>query len=173
VNAEGGSTGASHATRASESPLSRGLKVVRSPGASRWGYFLRAETMHGLYTYLEANPSPTDARFHELSHGESFLEVLRRRFDGSGFYALDEPESALSFTSCLALVGVLHDLAASGTAQVLVATHSPVVAAVPGARILEVGEHGLRETTWGELDLVAHHRTFLDNPELYLRHVIG
>ncbi len=173
LNAEGGSTHANHQTRVSESALSRALRVVRSPGASRWGYFLRAETMHGLYTYLEDHPSPHDAAFHEMSHGESFLEVLRQRFDGSGLFVLDEPESALSFTSCLALVAVLHELAATGTAQILVATHSPVVAALPGARILEVGAHGLRETTWDELDLVRHHRTFLDDPGLYLRHLLG
>ena len=128
LNAEGGSTHARHGTRASESPLGSWLRVEREAGASRWGYFLRAETMHGLYTYLESNPPQggREARFHEMSHGESFLEVLRSRFDGSGFYVLDEPESALSFSGCLALVGVLHDLMSMGTAQILLATHSPV-----------------------------------------------
>ena len=61
--------------------------------------------MHGFYTYLEGlAPGPV---LHELSHGESFLEVLRTSFDGPGFYVLDEPESALSFSGCLALVGTL------------------------------------------------------------------
>lgn len=47
--AEGGSRGVLHRTRSSESPLDRCLVVERNAGASRWGYFLRAETMHGLY----------------------------------------------------------------------------------------------------------------------------
>ena len=107
-----------------------------------------------------------------MSHGESFLEVLRSRFDGSGFYVLDEPESALSFSGCLALVGVLHDLMAMGTAQILLATHSPVVAALPGARILELDDTGWHESAWDDLALVDHHRRFLAGPERYLRHVL-
>ena len=110
--------------------------------------------------------------FHELSHGESFLEVLRTRFDSAGFYCLDEPEAALSFSSTLGLIGVLHEVVAQG-GQVVCATHSPVLAAMPGATLLEVGEWGLRESTWEELDLVQHWRRYLDDPQRYLRHVLG
>ena len=105
-----------------------------------------------------------------MSHGESFLEVIGRRFDSPGFYCLDEPEAALSFTSTLSLMSSLLDLAGGG-GQVLCATHSPVLAALPGARMLEVGDWGLRETTWEDLELVWHWRRFLDTPEAYLRHL--
>ncbi|MGN6088089.1 MAG: AAA family ATPase [Actinomycetales bacterium] len=175
LNPEGGSAGAQHATRASESPLGRCLRPVRSAGAARWGFFLRAETMHGFYTYLEQHPSTSayrgDPRFHELSHGESFLALLDSRFDSPGFYCLDEPEAALSFSSTLALVGVLADLTRRG-AQVLCATHSPVLAALPGATILEVGEWGLRPRAWEDLELVDHWRRYLAEPRRYLRHVL-
>ncbi|MGI8524477.1 MAG: AAA family ATPase [Nocardioides sp.] len=176
LGSEGGSTGSQHGTRASESPLSRGLRLQRGLGAGRWGFFLRAETMHGFYTYLEQNPRPQDParpdepRFHEMSHGESFLEVIGKRFDSPGFYCLDEPEAALSFTSTLSLMGSQLDLVASG-GQVLCATHSPVLAALPGARILEVGDWGLREAAWEDLELVWHWRRYLDTPEAYLRHL--
>lgn len=174
LSPEGGSTGARHTTRASESGLWRSLSLRRGIGTSRWGFFLRAETMHGFYTYLEQNPARNgETAFHELSHGESFLEVLADRFAGPGFYLLDEPESALSFSGCLALVGVLHRILESETAQALVATHSPIVAATPGATILEVGEWGLRERAWDELELVANWRDFLASPPRYLRHVTG
>ena len=168
---EGGSTGSQHSTRPSESPLGHALRLQRGIGAARWGFFLRAETMHGFYTYLEDNPGKGDPRFHAMSHGESFLAVLERRFDSPGFYCLDEPEAALSFSSTLGLVSVLHEVARSG-GQVLCATHSPVLAAMPGATILEVGEWGLRRTTWDELELVQHWRSYLDAPGRYLRHVI-
>jgi len=173
---EGGGTGSRHGTRSSESPLSRSLRLRRGLGAGRWGFFLRAETMHGFYTYLEENPgSPQDEFrrdpvFHELSHGESFLAVIRRRFDSPGFYCLDEPEAALSFTSTLSLMHSLLSLAADG-GQVLCATHSPVLAALPGATVLEVGEWGLRERSWQDLELVWHWRRFLDTPDAYLRHL--
>src|SRR6478735_8889016 len=71
---EGGSTSARHTTRPTESPLSDWLQIQRGVGAARWGYFLRAETMHSFYTYLEENPSTRgEPTFHEMSHGESFL----------------------------------------------------------------------------------------------------
>jgi predicted ATPase len=171
MSPEGGSTGARLTTRASESSLSGDILLTRGAGAPRWGFFLRAETMHGYYTYLEQNPGPYDPSFHELSHGEGFLEVLRSRFDSPGLYCLDEPESALSFSSSLALVGVLNELAAGG-AQVLCATHSPVVCSLPGATILEIGDWGIRPTTWSELELVRNWRAYLDAPDRYLRHIL-
>jgi predicted ATPase len=180
LSPEGGSTGARHSTRVSESPVQNWLRLRRGIGAARWGFFLRAETMHGFYTYLEQHPAGPlvhdgargRERFHEISHGESFLEILSSRFNDPGLYLLDEPESALSFTGCLSLVRLLHEIAGSGTAQAIVATHSPVIAAIPGAQILEVGEWGLRECAWAELELVEHWRGFLDDPKTYLRHLL-
>ncbi|WP_375487409.1 ATP-binding cassette domain-containing protein [uncultured Jatrophihabitans sp.] len=172
LSAEGGSTGARHSTRESESDLHRMLRLRRGIGASKWGFFLRAETMHGFYSYLERNPGSADPVFHELSHGESFLSVLESRFADPGFYVLDEPESALSFSGCLALVGLLHRMARDGRRQSLVATHSPVIAATPGATILEVGEHGLREVAWDDLELVQNWRDFLGDPDVFLRYVL-
>ncbi len=169
LSPEGGSTASRHSTRASESPLGDALVVRRGLSASRWGFFLRAETMHGWYSYLESLGGD-DVRFHEMSHGESFLAVLETRFNAKGFFCLDEPEAALSFTSTLGLVAVLQRVVAAG-GQVLCATHSPVLAAMPGARILEVGHWGLREAEWADLDLVRHWRAFLAAPERYLRHL--
>ena len=171
LSPEGGSVHARHTTRASESPLSDWIRLERSPGASRWGFFLRAETMHGFYTYLEDHSSRHDPVFHEMSHGESFLEILRTRFDSPGLYCLDEPEAALSFSSTLGLIGALQDVV-DRRGQVLCATHSPVLAAMPGATLLEVGDWGLRRTTWAELELVQHWRRYLDEPQRYLRHVL-
>ena len=106
-----------------------------------------------------------------MSHGESFLAVLESRFESDGLYCLDEPEAALSFSSTLALIAVLQRVSAAG-GQVLCATHSPVLAALPGARIIEVGDWGLRESTWEDLQLVDHWRRFLQTPHAYLRHLV-
>ncbi|MFD1714779.1 AAA family ATPase [Amnibacterium flavum] len=167
LSPEGGSTAARHSTRESESSLSESLQLVRGPGASKFGYFLRAETMHGFFTYLERiGPG---ARFHEMSHGESFIELVLAKFRGRGLWVLDEPESALSFSGCLALIGVLRALIDEGGSQVLLSTHSPLLAALPGATIYEVGEWGLRESVWDDLDLVRSWRSFLDAPDRFLR----
>jgi len=174
LSPEGGSRQAQHSTRPTESPLSDWIRLQRGVGSSRWGFFLRAETMHSFYTYLEENPSMSgaDVSFHEMSHGESFLALLESRFDEPGFYCLDEPEAALSFGSTLSLIAVLRRIVDDG-GQVLCATHSPVLAALPGARILEVGDWGLRHAEWRELELVSHWRSFLESPDRYLRHLLG
>jgi predicted ATPase len=127
--------------------------------------------MHGFYSYLEANPGGNDPDFHQLSHGESFLEILRTRFDSPGLYCLDEPEAALSFTGQIALVATMHEMGQGG-AQFLCATHSPLLAALPGATILEVGPWGLRNTTYDQLELVEHWKAYLAEPMRYLRHVL-
>lgn len=173
MSPEGGSTHAQHTTRPSESALSTWLTLQRGVGASRWGFFLRAETMHAFYTYLEENPNTVnpDPQFHEMSHGESFLAILDTRFDSPAFYCLDEPEAALSFTSTLTLIGVLQRIADEG-GQILCATHSPVLAAIPGAKILEVGEWGMRESEWADLEVVRHWKSYLAAPERYLRHLL-
>jgi len=162
----GGSPHTAHRADPAEGALGAELRLVRGAGASRWGYFLRAEAMHQVF----ADHAP---RLLQVSHGESYLELLATtRFDGPGLYLLDEPESALSFAGCLQLVATLHGLASSGAAQVVVATHSPVVASLPGARILQVDDEGLSEAAWEDLALVAHWRSFLGSPERYLRHLL-
>ncbi len=176
LNAEGGSTGAQHRTMASESGLHEALTLHRGAGASRWGYFLRAETMHGLFTYLDTTRKDSlhtlDPHFHPLSHGQSFVTMLATtRFGGRGLFVMDEPEAGLSFSSQLALLGELGALRDRAGTQVLLATHSPIVASLPGATILELDSDGYHRARWNDLALVDHHRRFLDRPDSYLRHL--
>lgn len=171
---EGGSNQGSHSTRPSESPLGEWLRVERSPSAPRWGFFLRAETMHGYYSYLESLPGSPDTHLHSLSHGESFNELLDNKLNHprytTGLACLDEPEAALSFASTLNWLVGLREIVDRGT-QVICATHSPILASLPGARILELGEWGIRESRWEDLQIVRHWRSYLDSPERYLRHL--
>lgn len=169
---EGGSRGSEFSTRPTESDLWRRLVAERSPGATRRAFFLRAETAHAFYTYLEDNPGMRpEPVFHEMSHGESFLALVGDRMKRPGLYLLDEPESALSFHGCLALLAHLHALVASGS-QVILSTHSPVLAALPGAQIWELGAWGMRRSAWEDLELVRAWRGFLADPARYLRHVL-
>ena len=166
---EGGGRSSLHQTYASESGLHERLRLVRGAGGTRNGFFLRAETMHGFFTYLATEIGGSS--YHEMSHGESFLEAMAWYFRHPGFFCLDEPEAALSFSSTLGLIAILQRVV-QRQGQVLCATHSPVLAALPGATILEVGEWGLRETTWDDLVLVANWRSYLTDPQRYLRHVL-
>ena len=67
-----------------------------------------------------------------------------------GFYLMNEPDAPLSFTASLGLAALLHDLVEAGS-QIVVATHSPVVAAIPGASLLELGSWGIQPATWEDL----------------------
>ncbi|TFD31203.1 AAA family ATPase [Cryobacterium cryoconiti] len=169
---EGGSTGSRHTTRRSESALADHLRLSRGLGAGRGGFFLRAETMHGFFTYLEDNPGGSEPVFHERSHGESFLDLVAARSRYPGLWILDEPESALSFTGSLALLRNLQDILDAGGSQVILSTHSPILASLPGAVIYEVGPWGYRPCAWDDLDLVRDWRSFLEEPERYLRHLL-
>lgn len=172
MSPEGGSTLAAHQTRSSESGLHEWLRVIRGVGGSRWGYFIRAETMHGLYTYLEANPGRApESQFHEMSHGESVVSLVRSRMNRPGLYVLDEPEAGLSFDTSLALAAVLMDLGRDERSQVVLATHSPLLAAMPTAMILEAGPWGLRTAQWEQLPMVQHWQRFLGRPADYFRHL--
>ena len=150
------------------------LFVERGPaGRAAWAYFLRADTMHSLYTFLEQHPGRgRNERLHELSHGQGFLEILRTRVNQRGFYLMDEPDSPLSFVASLSLVALLHDLAREGS-QAIVATHSPIVAAVPGAHLLELGDWGIREAEWADLEIVHSWRDFLNDPAQHLRYLLA
>ncbi|WP_058596945.1 AAA family ATPase [Microbacterium testaceum] len=173
--AAGGSTNGGSETRRTESPLGEWLRVERSPRAPRWGFFLRAETMHSYYSWREDLDGGDALRLHEMSHGESFNSLLDEVLDHeryvAGLACLDEPEAALSFSSTLRWLASLDRMRSRGT-QVICATHSPVLAALPGATILELGEWGIRESAWEDLDLVRLHRGFLEAPGRYLRHLL-
>ena len=105
---------------------------------------------------------------HERSHGESSLDLALHRFGPRGLYLLDEPEAALSVRGCLTLVARLAELVEAGC-QLLVATHSPVLLALPGATILELDDDGAAERVpYDEALPVRLMREFLARPQRYL-----
>jgi predicted ATPase len=154
------------------------------PRLNRWsrprtGYFLRAESFFNVAAFVDAGGefSPDlslygDVPLHQQSHGESFLALAGNRFAGEGLYILDEPEAALSVSGNLALLAMIVQAAARG-AQFIIATHSPILLAIPGAQIYEFHDGGFEPSSYDELDTVRLMRGFLDAPERYLRAALG
>ena len=177
-NGEGGSRSFRFATRSSESALGGALRIGRAPGREKRSFFLRAESYYNVATEIERlRLDGTDAYGgvspHERSHGESFLDLLTHRFRSDGLYLLDEPEAALSVRGCL-LAAARMDALVRRNCQFLVATHSPVLLAVPGARILQIGDDGrIDPVGYDDALPVRAMRAVLDDPRAALRAVVG
>jgi predicted ATPase len=181
-NPEGGSRNFSFATRASHSNLHQYLRLARSVRRAGDGFFLRAESYFNLATNIEeldkgpGGPPIINSyggkSLHEQSHGESFLALVTKRFNGSGFYVLDEPEAALSPARQLSLLARMHDLIADG-AQFLIATHSPILMAYPHAAIFQMSEDGPYEVAYRDTEHFTVTRRFLNDPETMLEIVLN
>ncbi|MDX2162992.1 MAG: AAA family ATPase [bacterium] len=105
------------------------------------------------------------------SHGESYFKLFRARFVPDGLYLLDEPEAPLSPTRQLILIALIAQYVQHG-AQFIIATHSPLLLAYPGALILSFDGGVIVPTAYDALEHVTVTRTFLRDPEMYLRHLV-
>lgn len=104
------------------------------------------------------------------SHGQSFLKLFQSRFVPGGLYLLDEPEAPLSPQSQLALLAMLGDMVRQ-EAQFIIATHSPILLAFPGARIYSFDDGEVRVMEYESLEHVRLTREFLNEPQRFLRHL--
>jgi predicted ATPase len=176
IDVRGGHGGRQWASPLDEGALSPWLQLL-PPIARRKNvksFFLRSETAKGVLEFMSDTGVQGYGERHnaEVSHGESFLQVLEGRFNTQGLYLLDEPEAPFSFRSCLALISVLDELARGGS-QIICATHSPLLTSLPGAQILELAEEGIAPRAWRDLDLTQNWLAFLEDPESYLKYLTG
>ena len=74
------------------------------------------------------------AKYHEKSHGESFLALAQNNMNPNGLYLFDEPEAALSPQRQLTLLMQIYRCAKEG-AQFIIVTHSPILLGIPDADI--------------------------------------
>lgn len=181
-NPEGGTKNFEFSTNASHSDLWRHLRVGHSAYA-RDGFFLRAESFYNAASYLEKleeemrryNLSVLNSyggqSLHTRSHGESFLALVQHRFGGDGLYILDEPEAALSPTRLLTLM-VEMDRLIKQNSQFIIATHSPILMAFPGAAVWEFSDEGIRRVDYRQTTHYQLTRRFLEDPEKMLKTVL-
>lgn len=160
-NAVGGPFGAEVLGR--ENPLRHVATVNRSNRAMD-GYFLRAESHFNVASLYGGN-APGGVNLHQMSRGESVMQVVQESFHGGGLYLMDEPESGLSTIRQMTLLAELHRAAAAG-AQLVIATHSPVLLALPGADVWEITADGVlrRGLDVGETTAFRALRDFLADP---------
>ena len=181
-NPEGGTKNFNFSTEDSHSELWQSLTLVKRGYASD-GFFLRAESFYNVASnidQMDRGPSLGGrlvdsyggVSLHHRSHGESFLALVQNRFGGHGVYLLDEPEAALSPTRQLTLLAQIDELVKRDS-QFIIATHSPILMAYPGAEILEFSGDGIRSAAYRETEHYQITRRFLENPERVLRYLLS
>ncbi|QST00637.1 AAA family ATPase [Pontibacillus sp. ALD_SL1] len=147
---------------------------------------VREESKEKLREIKEKDPYslevlPYASTIHELkqlygdgleirSHGESFLDLFQARFKSGGVYILDEPEAPLSPLKQLSLISIIKDMVKED-AQFIIATHSPILMALPDADIYQIEEGNLTNVSFEDIEHVKLTKDFLDQPERFIRHL--
>ena len=132
------------------------------------GSLFRAETFHEVADFLDdvAICDPGRLQYHggqllnTLSHGQGMLSYFSGRYDRKGLYLLDEPEAALSPTSQVTFLKLLQRFSAGGQAQFVIATHSPILLALPGAQIFSFDGPRIQEVSYEETEHYKVYKQF-------------
>lgn len=153
------------------SPLQDCLKISKSFRAPKSSFFLRAESLFNVASYLEDVGSRKLGHLHQRSHGESFMDVMLN-FGPRGLYLLDEPEAALSPSRQLAALSAIHQLVQQ-ECQFIIATHSPILLSYPNAKILQFDATGITEVAYEDTEHYAITRDFLNHYERRLEQLLS
>ena len=172
-NPEGGTINFNFVTRESHSDLHQYLTVSRGYRKRKDGFFLRAESFYNVASKEEeyADEWHPSEKYHEKSHGESFLALAQNSFRPNGLYLLDEPEAALSPQRQLTLLIEIDRLAKQG-AQFLIASHSPILLGIPGAQILSFDDGVIHECEYEDTDAYQVTEMFINNKEYFLKRLL-
>lgn len=135
------------------------------------GWFFKAESFFSVARYLdgaaqEVGAAPPD--FLSWSHGEGFVRFFEERMSRQGIYFMDEPESALSPKRQLELLRILNRIQEQANSQVIMATHSPILMALPNARVLEITRHGITEIDYRDTQHFKLYQSFTVDPEDFI-----
>lgn len=162
INPEGGTKALMNFNYAeTESQLGKALTISRAKNPPR-SAFLRAETFFNFATEFRRNAA-VDPMLHERSHGEGVLKFLESLWKKPHFMLFDEPEAGLSAIAQMALLAQIYHAAEAGS-QFIIATHSAILPAIPGADIVCISENGIDNVTYEECESVAATKEFLNNP---------
>ena len=174
-NPEGGTKNYNFSTFDSHSELHRAVRLSRGPVRNRWGYYLRAESFYNVATkeneYTETEQEKAK-HLHRKSHGESFLETAQDNFQPHSLNLIDEPEAALSPQRQLTMFIEIYRCASAG-AQFIIATHSPILTAIPGAEILSFDNGRIHPCTYEETGSYQITSIFINNREKMIREMLA
>lgn len=172
-NPEGGTKNYAFSTHDSHSELCNAIRIVKGFRKEKWGYFLRAESFYNVATQEEeyADIAHPSAKYHEKSHGESFLALAQDNLQPNGLYIFDEPEAALSPQRQLTFLMEIYRCAKAG-AQFIIVSHSPILLGIPGAEILCFDDGQIHSCSYEETDSYQVTELFINNREILLRRLL-
>jgi predicted ATPase len=171
---EGGTKNVQLSTANDLSPLHDHLLISRGFLRPTDHYFLRAESFYNVATYMDQIGylgGYGGKSLHARSHGEAFMALLTLKLRGDGLYIFDEPEAALSPNRQLQALRAIYDLVRDGS-QFIIATHSPILLAYPGAKIIQLDQAGISEVKYEETEHYSVTKMFLNNHEGMLKHLL-
>ena len=173
-NPEGGTKNYFFSTYDSHSRLHEALKVSKGYRKAKWGYFLRAESFYNVATKEEeyADLEHPSEKYHEKSHGESFLALVQNQLRANGLYLFDEPEAALSPQRQLTLLMEICSCAKQGS-QFIIATHSPILLGIPDAQIISFDEGRIHNCKYEDTESYKVTEMFINNREILLERLLS
>lgn len=96
------------------------------------------------------------------SNGETALRYFEQKLKSDTLYCLDEPENSLSPKMQLELVKMLEEMARYCGCQFVIATHSPFLLALQGAKIYDLDSTPVEVKEWWELENVKIYFDFFE-----------
>ena len=92
-NPEGGTKNYVFSTYDTHSELYDAITISRGHRKEKWGYFLRAESFYNVATQEEeyADASHPSAKYHKMSHGESFLALAQNNLRAEAAHSRCNP----------------------------------------------------------------------------------
>jgi predicted ATPase len=168
-NSEGGTKNFNFSTHNNTSALHEHLIISKGTARPSDGFFLRAESFYNVATYTEEIALPKDGKpYHQQSHGEAFLDLLLNKLRGNGLYLFDEPEAAISPQRQLAVLLAIKNLVEKKS-QLIIATHSPILMAYPGAVIYQFSDVGIAQVAYEDTEHYVFTKQFISNYQAILK----
>ena len=173
-NPEGGTKNYVFSTHDTHSELCDAIRIVKGYRKEKWGYFLRAESFYNVATQEEeyADITHPSAKYHEKSHGESFLALAQNNMNPNGLYLFDEPEAALSPQRQLTLLMQIYRCAKEG-AQFIIVTHSPILLGIPDAQILSFDDGIVHKCEYEDTQSYKVTEMFINNRKILLERLLS
>lgn len=171
-NPEGGTLNYRFSTYNDTSELSNAISISKGFKRPVSSFFFRAESFFNVATKaIEYDSVYGEKGLHEQSHGESFLSFFQS-FQNEGIYIMDEPESALSLQRQLTLLIQIAEMAKKGS-QFIIATHSPIIMAIPNSSIWSFDNGKIHECEYEDTENYQILKMFISNRESFINQLLA